>query len=44
MFAQVTYIPRSEYADRPAMFQNYAEQIKDSTAADINVSPAGYVL
>ena len=44
MFAQVTYVPRSEYADRPAMFQRYADQIKTSMAADINVSPVGYVL
>lgn len=44
MFAQVTYVPRSEYADRPAMFQKYAEQIKTSTATDINVSPVDYAL
>lgn len=44
MFAQVTYVPRSQYADRPAMFQRYAEQIKTSMAADVNVSPVGYVL
>ena len=40
MFAQVTYIQRSEYANRPAMLKKHAEQIKGSTAADINVSLA----
>ena len=43
MFAQVTYIPRSEYADRPAMLKKYAEHIKNSTASDINVSFAALV-
>ena len=43
MFAQVTYISRSEYADRPAMLKKHAEQIKGSTAADINVSLAALV-
>lgn len=42
MFAQVTYIPRSEYANRPAMLKKYAEQIKDSTA-DIHVSLAALI-
>ncbi|KAL3130518.1 hypothetical protein ABBQ38_008333 [Trebouxia sp. C0009 RCD-2024] len=37
MFAQVTYIPRSEYADRSAMFKKYAQQIKDSTPTDMKV-------
>ncbi|KAL3144147.1 hypothetical protein ABBQ32_003936 [Trebouxia sp. C0010 RCD-2024] len=43
MFAQVTYIPRSEYADRSAMFKKYAQQITDSTPTDmkLHVLPEG---
>ena len=38
MFGEVTYVPRSEYADRAAMFLRYTARVQDLAGPGAKVS------